>query len=306
MSDVTLDGNPQAATLTGSEVIAMIQSGADASGALNLFLPYIVTYLSGTLNVSVSGNAATATNATTATNLSGTITESQVTNLVSDLMGKQPASAGNSLLITADTQISTSTAFTNYIFNTATMNGASNWKVALAANSLVNNLSNTGMTLIYGNRENSTASLDITYPSFGAAIVTINPGELWELTVTNPNGSAVVVPKRLSNSWIAAGATPQSMLANTSYFSNSASLMVYGLPAAANLGDVFEVGGFGSGGWKITQDAGQQVHFGTSNTTTGASGYLASSNSTDCVKLVCVAQNTDFLVVSSVGNVTVF
>jgi len=46
--------------------------------------------MAGTYTISISGNAATATTATTATALSGTISESQVTNLATDLAAKAP------------------------------------------------------------------------------------------------------------------------------------------------------------------------------------------------------------------------
>jgi len=48
------------------------------------------TDMADTYAISISGNAATATTATTATALSGTITESQVTNLATDLAAKAP------------------------------------------------------------------------------------------------------------------------------------------------------------------------------------------------------------------------
>ena len=76
------------------------------------------------------------------------------------------------------------------------------------------------------------------------------------------------------------------------------------LPAAAAVGDMIEVTGM-TGDWTITQGLGQTIHFGASTTTTGGGGSLASSNAGDSVKLVCLIANTDFYVVSSIGNITI-
>ena len=65
------------------------------------------------------------------------------------------------------------------------------------------------------------------------------------------------------------------------------------------------VGGSGAGGWKVAQNASQVIHFLSSNTTTGTSGSLASTTRYDGVELVCSATNTDWVVVSAMGNITI-
>lgn len=89
---------------------------------------------------------------------------------------------------------------------------------------------------------------------------------------------------------------------------NGASLVTYTLPLAANAtrGMIYKVVGFGSGGWKIAQNASQTIHFNSSDTTTGAGGSLASTNRYNCVTLMC-CNNTglDFVVTDSEGTLTV-
>jgi hypothetical protein len=97
----------------------------------------------------------------------------------------------------------------------------------------------------------------------------------------------------------------QSMASNNGYITNSAGLITLTLPATASVGDLFGVVGMGTGGWLIAQNSGQTIHFGTSNTTTGAGGSLASSAQYDCVEFICITTNTDFVVRSSIGNLTV-
>jgi hypothetical protein len=64
------------------------------------------------------------------------------------------------------------------------------------------------------------------------------------------------------------------------------------------------VQGKGAGGWKIAQNAGQTIHFGNVDTTTGATGYLASTNRYDSIQLLCITANTDWAIMTTQGVVT--
>ena len=77
------------------------------------------------------------------------------------------------------------------------------------------------------------------------------------------------------------------------------------MPSTAAVGDLISVVGQGSGGWSIAQNAGQTIHYVSSDTTTGAGGSLSSTVRYDCVDLICTVDNTDFVVKASVGNLTV-
>ncbi len=58
-------------------------------------------------------------------------------------------------------------------------------------------------------------------------------------------------------------------------------------------------------GWQITQAAGQQIFFGTTQTTLGGGGSLTSSATRDSIEIVCVVANLTWNVISSQGNITV-
>lgn len=90
-----------------------------------------------------------------------------------------------------------------------------------------------------------------------------------------------------------------------SFISSGSTQFVATLPATANAGDLIYMTGAGSGGWILEQNNGQTIHYGTQNTTTGTAGSLASTHQYDCVTLQCVNTNTDFVVISSVGNITI-
>jgi len=87
-----------------------------------------------------------------------------------------------------------------------------------------------------------------------------------------------------------------NLAVNTQYITdNGASLVTYTLPTTAALGSVINIRGFSSGGWKVAQNASQQIHVGSSATTSGTGGSIASSNQYDCVDLICVATNNTWV-----------
>lgn len=96
-----------------------------------------------------------------------------------------------------------------------------------------------------------------------------------------------------------------AMSSDIGYIPNAGGLITFTLPPTSSVGDMFRIAGFGAGGWEIAQNAAQTIHFGNQNSTTGAGGSLASTNSGDSVELVCVVADTDFVVISSIGNITV-
>jgi len=99
------------------------------------------------------------------------------------------------------------------------------------------------------------------------------------------------------------GAT-QALSTNEGYFANAGGGVAFSLPSTAEVGDIIYVSGINAGGWSITQAAGQTIHIGNQDTTTGAGGSLFSNAIGDSVTLVCSVQNTDFVVIASMGNIT--
>jgi hypothetical protein len=98
--------------------------------------------------------------------------------------------------------------------------------------------------------------------------------------------------------------TTQAALVNTKYIANNASLVTIILPTTAVIGQQIIVRGKGAGGWKVAQNSGQTIH-GATNTTTGTSGYIASQAQYDTVTLECITNNSDFVIVSNTGTLTI-
>jgi len=106
--------------------------------------------------------------------------------------------------------------------------------------------------------------------------------------------------------WTVITGASQALVKSNGYFANNAGTISFSLPGTAAVGDTFTVAGMNNAtGWTITQAAGQTMHFGTYNTTTGVSGSLSSTAIYDTIRFVCNIANTDFVVVQSIGNITV-
>ncbi len=97
-----------------------------------------------------------------------------------------------------------------------------------------------------------------------------------------------------------------NMVVNHGYICNKASALVLTLPTTSVVGSIIEVTGINTAlGWQVAQNASQIIHFGTSNTTTGVAGSLASTAIRDSIKMVCVVADLEWNVLSSIGNITV-
>lgn len=96
------------------------------------------------------------------------------------------------------------------------------------------------------------------------------------------------------------------MVVDNGYIANKAGLLTFTLPGTSAVGTVLRVTGMNTDvGWRIAQGAGQQIHFSGLSTTAGAGGYVESTLKRDSIELVCVVADTEWNVVSMMGNVTV-
>jgi hypothetical protein len=127
------------------------------------------------------------------------------------------------------------------------------------------------------------------------------------VTITNGAGSITINATGGGITWSVVTGSTQAAVANNGYIANNAGTCTITLPATSNVGDTVAVSGMNNAtGWKIAQpNAGSVIHFGTATTTTGVSGFLSSLNTYDAVTLVCNTANASWIVIESVGNITV-
>lgn len=95
------------------------------------------------------------------------------------------------------------------------------------------------------------------------------------------------------------------ILAGQGYIPTGAGVIVLTLPVNAPAGSNFRIAGFGPGGWSVAQNVGQIIHFGNLSTTPGAGGSLSSTNRGDSLEAICVVTDSEWVIVSSIGNITV-
>lgn len=105
--------------------------------------------------------------------------------------------------------------------------------------------------------------------------------------------------------WTAISAN-QTLAVNNGYFCTGGGALSLALPAVSAVGDTIDVVLDGSTSWTITQpNAATRIRLGSSQTTLGVGGSLASTAQGDTVKLVCETANARWVVVSSMGSITV-
>lgn len=122
---------------------------------------------------------------------------------------------------------------------------------------------------------------------------------------TSASGSTVTISVAAGGlSWNVETGTSAQMAVNNGYIANNAGTVTFTLPDTAAVGDLLKVTGL-QGAWSIAQNAGETIHFGVLSTTTGVGGSLTSTLPRDAVELVCVVADTDWNVLSSIGNITV-
>lgn len=135
----------------------------------------------------------------------------------------------------------------------------------------------------------------------GSGVTIVNGANSITISATGTGGGGGGV-----TTWHLVSGTSDTMVAGDGYVSDNAGLVTLTLPAVAAQLTVLRVKGLGAGGWKIAQGAGQSIVWdATSSTTTGAGGYLASSDANDAVELLCTTANTTWSVLSSMGNITI-
>lgn len=119
------------------------------------------------------------------------------------------------------------------------------------------------------------------------------------ITVTNAANSITIASSGAGMTWTNVTGTSASMAIDNGYIANNAGLVSLLLPVTAAVGTTLAVTGFGAGGWRITQNAGQLIQVGAVVSTTGVGGSVSSTNQFDSIFLVCVVANTEWVTVGA-------
>lgn len=148
----------------------------------------------------------------------------------------------------------------------------------------------------------TNATGDLYYRS-GSDTARLPIGSTGQVLTVASGAPAWASPSPLT--WSEVTGTSQTAAVNNGYITNNAALVTVTLPTTIAVGQIVRVAGKGAGGWRIAQSAGQQIHFGAVDSTSGATGYIGSTNRYDCVELLCITANNEFVVISVQGTLDV-
>jgi len=169
---------------------------------------------------------------------------------------------------------------------------------------------------IVGNPNTNTLIANVILPSNDnsvligsiSSITGLAPGSSGQLLQCN--GTTLppswVTPPQGGLTWNEVTTTTQSLAAQNGYLANNAAQVVFTLPSTAPQFSIISVQGYGAGGWKIEQNANQQIIFGTSQTAAGVAGYLESTSRYDAVQILAAegGSSTKWVVMTTIGNLT--
>lgn len=176
-----------------------------------------------------------------------------------------------------------------------TFSGVTTTNHAVLLGAASNGITNLALT-------NGQLAIGSTGADPSAATLTAGTG----VSITNGAGSITINAAGGALTWTVVTGTTQSAAVNNGYIANNAGQVTVTLPATSAVGDLVAVTGINNAtGWKIAQNAGNQVFFGSSSTTSGAGGSLTSTATRDTVYLVCMTANATWNVVNAIGNPTV-
>jgi hypothetical protein len=135
--------------------------------------------------------------------------------------------------------------------------------------------------------------------------VNIISGPGTKVTGQGPGNSVTVSTIGGGLDWSVITDATQNISVQNGYFANRGAGVTFTLPATAEVGDMFALSAIDAGGWTLAQNAAQVIRMGNQVTTTGVGGSLASTANGDTIRIVCSVQDTNFQVISSMGNITV-
>jgi len=134
--------------------------------------------------------------------------------------------------------------------------------------------------------------------------VSANPADATYLTKADVLG-LLGLANAMSEEYVVVADAVATMAPQKAYRPTNAALTTFTLPATCPEGAVISIEGMGAGGWSIAQGAGQVIVYGDLSTTAGVAGKVSSLHERDVVKLRCIAADSTFQVISSIGNLDI-
>jgi hypothetical protein len=257
------------ATLANNSTAANTASTLVARDASGNFSAGIIT---GTLN----GNAATATTAGSSTSFTGSlmgdVTGTQSATVVSSLGGLTAANIASGATL-SNNATSANTASTlvrrdaSGNFAAGTIMGSLAGNAATATNftgMLAGDVTGTqGATVVSTVGTSSAANVHAAELAANAATSANTPGTIMKRDANGDITAGTITASTFMGKgalpWVVVSGTSQQAEPNTGYVAANAAEVTITLPTSPAIGDIVRVSGVGAGGWKISQNAGQQI-----------------------------------------------
>ena len=283
-------------TLTGTadQVLVNATSGTPTSGAVTLTLPQNInttsspTFAALTLTAPLTLANGGTSKALTASNGGIVYTDADSMEvLAGTATAGQMIRSGLSSAPTWSTSVWPNTTTINQILYSSSANNITGLSTANSAMPYTNS---TGVPAFSASMTNGQLMIGSTGASPAPATLTAGTG----MTITNAANSITLNATGGGVSWTNISGTSQAIVVNNGYIPNNAGLVTLTLPATAAIGSIIDIAGLGAGGWRIAQNAGQNIQVGSSSTTVGVGGSVSSVNRYNSIKLVCIVADTTF------------
>lgn len=164
----------------------------------------------------------------------------------------------------------------------------------------INNLLRAGVQFVLG----SDAPGDTYFRSASGPVARLGIGANGK-TLGVVSGLPAWIDPPAAVMWSEITGTAQAAAINSGYIANNVALVTITLPATAPLGSILVIVGAGTGGWRVSQGAGQRIHFGNVSSANGTTGHLLSTHQRDCIRLVCTVANAEWQVYHALGNIDI-
>jgi hypothetical protein len=125
------------------------------------------------------------------------------------------------------------------------------------------------------------------------------------ITITNGAGSITIAAVNEPGPFSEVSGTTQTIAVNNRYSANNAGVVTFTLPAAAAIGDTFEIMGKGAGKFAIAQNASGQINFCSLSTTAGVGGSLTAIQQYNWIRCTCITANNIWDVTGATGDYTI-
>jgi hypothetical protein len=162
--------------------------------------------------------------------------------------------------------------------------------------------SSTGVPSYTASMQDGELLIGVTGGTPVPATLTAGPG----ISIAQSAGGVTISGTGSGIGWTEVTSTTKAMVSDNGYIANNSSEVVFTLPTTAAVGTVINVVGKGSGGWKIEQNAGQNINIGDTASTSGTGGNVSSTNQHDSLQLLCVTADTVWTAsVAPQGNINI-